>query len=116
MDVYLQDGDAVFDGAGDLVRVTGLQEIIARAIFRLKLKRGSFPYNMQLGSELHKLDLYKLDRITLLSVIRDALDGMGELEVVDVEKTVDYENKILYLTVYINVSGEQALLEIKNQL
>lgn len=116
MDTLLQNGDVLSDCAGDLQAVHGVQEIIQRAMIRLRMKRGSFVYDPKLGSDLHRLDLHRLDQFTLLSVVQEALEGMEELTVTDVEKTVDWKEQVLYLTVYLNVSGQDAVLEVRDEL
>lgn len=116
MDTYLSNGDMEFDLLGDVKKVSGLREIIQRINIRLKMKKGSFPYNVYLGSELYSLDINSLDDIKLKSIVESALSDMDNVIVNDVEKMVDFKNKILYLTVYLNISGETILVEIKNNL
>lgn len=116
MDTYLDNGDMQFDLLGDVKKISGLKEIIQRINIRLKMKKGSFPYNSNVGSEFHTLDINNLDNIQLKAKVEDALDGIDDVEVIDVEKMVDYKDKILYLTIYLNITGETVLLEIKNKI
>lgn len=116
MDTYLDNGDMQFDLLGDVKKISGLREIIQRINIRLKVKKGSFPYNPDLGSEISSLDINNLDNIKIKALIEDALSDIDQVTVVDVEKMVDYKEKILYLTVYLNISNETVLLEVKNKI
>ena len=55
MDNLLRDGDYVPKGFGGFTRLYGTQEILARALFRLTCRRGSFPFLPELGSRLQEL-------------------------------------------------------------
>lgn len=55
MEFLLRDGDYVPDGAGSLVKLTGAEEVLQRVLFRLTVRRGSFPLLPELGSELYRL-------------------------------------------------------------
>ena len=55
MEFLLRDGDYVPDGAGSLVKLTGAEEVLQRALFRLSARRGSFPLLPELGSGLYLL-------------------------------------------------------------
>lgn len=116
MDTYLDNGDMQFDLLGDVKKIDGIKEIIQRINIRLKIKKGNFPYNTNLGNEIYNLDINNIDNIQLKSIIQDALEDIEEAQVIDVEKMIDYEQKILYLTVYLNITGETVLLEVKNKM
>lgn len=53
--LVLREGDYVLDGQGGQVRALGAEGVLARVLFRLQARRGSFPFLPGLGSELHKL-------------------------------------------------------------
>lgn len=55
MEFLIRDGDYVPDGRGGLQSVQGAEELLQRALFRLTVRRGSFPFLPELGSELYKL-------------------------------------------------------------
>lgn len=116
MDFLLLDGDMAADYNGDMQSVKGLKEILQRAMIRLTVKKGSFAYQSDLGSELYHLDLYRIDDFLLFSYVSEALKEIQEITVMEVEKKIDYEEKVLYLTVYLKVSGEDAILEINRNL
>ena len=55
MELKIRDRDYVSDGAGGLERVSGRDELLQRALFRLSVRRGSFVLAPELGSRLHLL-------------------------------------------------------------
>lgn len=55
MALRLQSGDYVPDGVGSLQRAEGREALLQRALFRLKARRGSFPFLPELGSRLGQL-------------------------------------------------------------
>ena len=93
MDNLIANGDMVMGRNGDPEMISGLKELIQRVMLRLSVKRGSFPYNQQLGSRLAQLDT-----------------------VSGIEKTLDRETQTLYLTVYLVVNGREAIVELNDQL
>ena len=55
MTLKIQNGDYVTDGCGGLERVEGTQALLQRVLFRLKARRGQFPFLETLGSRLWQL-------------------------------------------------------------
>lgn len=55
MELKLQNGDYVADGAGGLRRVSGQEALLQRVRFRLCARRGQFPFREDLGSRLWQL-------------------------------------------------------------
>lgn len=49
------NGDLVPDGAGGFCRLEGSEALVQRVLFKLSVRRGSFPFLPQLGSDLHRL-------------------------------------------------------------
>ena len=97
---------------GGVQTVSGIEEIVQRAMIRLTMKKGSFLYDETLGSELRSIDINKLNKKMLLSKITDALDGIDELEVLDIEESLNRNEQILYVTIYMRAKGQDAILEI----
>jgi hypothetical protein len=116
MDNLIVNGDMVLDSNGDVELITGVQELIQRAMIRLTMKQGAFVYDQSLGSTLHNLDIHQIEDNTLLSIVRDALSPIEEITVQGVEKSVDPSRQILYLTVYLNIDGRDAILELNNTM
>lgn len=117
MELKIQDGDYVRDGAGGLVRVDGGEELLQHVLFQLTAHRGLFPFLPELGSRLYLLGqatpakragaaqqyvteaLSGETDLTVKSVtLRDAEDGLGELTVL-----MDYAGSDL--TVTLSVQG-----------
>ena len=55
MELELRNGDYVPNGTGGLRRLEGSQALAQRVLFRLKARRGSFPFWDSLGSRLWQL-------------------------------------------------------------
>lgn len=56
MDFRINNGDAVIDSAGKADSITGADELLQRAYICIAVKKGSFIYNRELGSEIYLLD------------------------------------------------------------
>ena len=50
MELMVRDGDYVPDGAGGFLRAEGSQELLQRVLWKLSIRRGSFPLLPDLGS------------------------------------------------------------------
>ena len=59
MELLLKNGDYRPDGKGGFVRVVGDEELLQRVLFKLTVRRGSFPLLPELGSRLFELLRYK---------------------------------------------------------
>lgn len=116
MDNLLVNGDMVMSADGSPEMISGLQELIQRAMLRLTMAKGAFAYQTELGSTLFDMDLDNTDEFALLACIREALSDLTEITVTGVEKSVDRGEQILYITVYMNVSGKDAMLELNHKL
>ena len=55
MELLIRDGDYVPDGAGGFLRAEGSQELLQRVLWKLSIRRGSFPLLPDLGSRLFLL-------------------------------------------------------------
>ena len=97
------NGDYVPDGAGGLCRLSGGEEILARALFRLTARRGAFPFLPELGSRLRLLLREKPSARQALAVqyAAEALREEPDLKVTAVELTENGK-----LTVRLDWQGE----------
>ena len=55
MELKLEQGDYVPDGAGGFETLDGAQALLARVLFRLTARRGQFPFLPEMGSRLWQL-------------------------------------------------------------
>lgn len=55
MALMFRDGDYIPDGSGGFLRVSGSGELLERVLWKLSVRRGSFPLLPELGSRLHLL-------------------------------------------------------------
>ena len=51
MELKIRNGDYIADGIGGERRADGAEALLERALFRLSVRRGSFPFLPELGSE-----------------------------------------------------------------
>lgn len=83
MDTLILSGDHAVDGRGLPIAVTGIRELVQRAMIRLAVKKGSFAPDPGLGSELFRLGSKSgetRDRVAL-SYVQEALAPIRELRV-----------------------------------
>ena len=59
MELLLKNGDYRPDGKGGFARVMGDEELLQRVLFKLTVRRGSFPLMPELGSRLSELLRHK---------------------------------------------------------
>lgn len=116
MDTALSNGDFLKNSKGMPVMIDGTNELLQRALIRMTVKKGSFTYDKELGSELYKLKTsYKNDDILkekVLIYIKEALLPMKEVSVVDatLERQSNMEN--LNITVYLTVVNKPTEIEV----
>ncbi len=55
MALLFRDGDYIPDGNGGFQTVGGAAEVLERVLWKLSVRRGSFPFLPELGSRLHLL-------------------------------------------------------------
>ena len=85
MELMLRDGDYVPDGKGGFLRAEGAGGLLQRVLWKLTVRRGSFPFLPELGSRLYLLTREKPGARETLArqYVAEALAG-EELEVADV--------------------------------
>lgn len=55
MDTLLKDGQHSPNDRGLPVAISGVEKLLQQALIRLIIPRGSFPYDLELGSRLHQI-------------------------------------------------------------
>lgn len=113
MDTLFYQGDFAKDARGYPVPVAGFQELLQRALIRLKVKKGSFVHDPELGSELYTLQPGEVDLNTqALRLAREALKSIPNIQVqqVAVRKLEEPDN--LELTVTLKAVGQSGQWEV----
>lgn len=113
MDTQIKDGDFVLDGRGRPVVVTGLKEILQQIMIRLTVKKGSFVYNPNLGSDLYKLYQYssELESRAFL-MVHEAISDMEDVFLENVTITQDDNDSLTNLKVTVSINSNKEELEV----
>ena len=110
MELMVREGDYLPDGRGGFVRAEGEQEILQRVMWKLCIRRGSFPFLPELGSQLHLLTREKPSAREALArqYVAQALSDEQDLQVRDVrlegDGTLRVELEGLEQTVEVSVA------------
>jgi phage gp46-like protein len=112
MEWKLIQGDYVPDGRGGLIDLGGGQEVLARVLYRLTARRGSFPFLPELGSRLYQLGREKPSERPALAAqyVAEALREEADLAVRSVE--LRQEGAAGLLTVYLDWQGEALTAQV----
>lgn len=116
MDTLLVGGDHFLNHRGLPAAVTGTAELAQRALIRLSVRRGAFPLDPGLGSELHRLRGAKSEALPRLALAyaREALAPMAGVTVEGV--TVARQDRdALTVLVRIACEGQTEQLEVELQ-
>lgn len=108
MDVKIKDKDTEIGANGDPVYIDGIKEILQRVKIACTIKKGSFPFDRQLGSYAHTLNLDDDLLIQKLEMIyKEATIDIpySKLEVVSVDKNALTPTALVRVTC-LNQSGE----------
>jgi len=105
MALILRDGDYVPDGTGGLKTASGAQEILERILWKLSVRRGSFPFLPDLGSRLHQLGrAAPLQRKTLAK--QYVLEALADENVTLTDLSFTPKKNGADLTVYLTWKGQ----------
>ena len=107
MELKIRNGDYIADGIGGERRADGAEALLERALFRLSVRRGSFPFLPELGSELYRLGHEKPSA----RAAAEKLYTAEALTVEDVELTERGDGGMA-LRVLLTADGESAALEM----
>ncbi len=111
MDTALCNGDFAQNETGKIYTISGMEETVQRCKILLGIKKGSFCYNRNLGSNLDSLsteDEYLSGNALLL--VREALLPLKQVEVTNVIPFT--RNGTLILAVTVLAYGETAEFEV----
>ena len=106
MELKLVNGDYVSDGNGAMVRLTGVEEMLGRVLYRLTARRGGLPFLPELGSRLYLVMRERPSARQALAAqyVAEALREETELSVTGVEWLEQDEGA--RLTVRLDWQGE----------
>ena len=112
MELKIRERDYVSDGAGGLVRVSGGEELLMRALYRLSVRRGSFALMPEMGSRLHLLRREKADgrAAAAKQYAAEALADEAGLTVEDV--TVRERDGVLEVETALRYGAERTALRV----
>lgn len=112
MELKLNQGDYVPDGAGGFVRCTGHQALLAEALYRLTARRGAFPLLPELGSRMHTLLREKPGAIP--SAARQwAIEALQEMDLTVTDVQVHAAgHDLLEVLVHIDAAGQSEIVEV----
>ncbi|MBQ1242726.1 MAG: hypothetical protein IIX99_05955 [Oscillospiraceae bacterium] len=113
METVLQNGDYIYDESGTPRCVEGTQELLNRVLFKLGVRRGSFPFYPELGSDLYKLGREK-PSARALAARRYAAEALaGEDVNVEDALVVRGEDGALNVTLTLSRGGESFRVNVK---
>lgn len=100
----LRRGDYCPDGAGSFVQAEGGEALLERVLFKLQVRRGSFPLMPRLGSRLYLLPRAKPTARSALGASY-AAEALAD-EAVSVTRA-EWEEESRRLTVFLQGQGEE---------
>lgn len=111
MDLLLENGDFKKSSHGKTIPINGLDELKQRIYIRLKVKRGSFIYNRNLGSELSLLS-ESSSNAELLECVRGVLPELFDIELLSAKIengsfTAEFDSRYGEFSVVIPLEGEE---------
>ena len=106
MERKLVNGDYTPDGNGGLTVLSGTEELLQRALFRLTARRGAFPFLPELGSQLYRLPREKPSARQALAIQYAAQALEEETELTVTGAALKDRSDGLELTVFMNCSWQ----------
>ena len=106
MERKLVNGDYTPDGNGGLTVLSGTEELLQRALFRLTARRGAVPFLPELGSQLYRLPREKPSARQALAIQYAAQALEEETELTVTGAALKDRSDGLELTVFMNCSGQ----------
>lgn len=112
MENLLRNGDYVPNGFGGFVRLQDSEATLQRALYKLTVRRGSFPFLPRLGSRLSALGKEpKAERSAVaVQYAAQALEGMGLL--VEAANVREVSGEQLGVEYELRLSGQTGRVEV----
>ena len=92
MDTFIINGDICVESFGDYRFVKGIDEVLQKAVFAAKIRKGSFLYHKALGTEIAGIDINSPKALKNASLLLQEaiIDNRGyTAEVEKISKTPD---------------------------
>ena len=106
MALILREGDYVPDGQGGFRTAEGAAEVLERVLWKLSVRRGSFPFLPELGSRLHLLGRAPARERAALAG-QYVMEALAAEEVTVTEVRLTREGERTGLTVCLDWQGEE---------
>ncbi len=114
MDTALSNGDFLVNSQGRPISISGVQEILQRVLITLSVRKGSFIYDVNLGSDLHKLKYTNANlQYKAFLIVKEALSNIPEVKVENVKIDLYNDNENMDLTVFLSVNNQLEEVAIK---
>lgn len=114
MDTALSNGDFLVNSRGRPISISGVQEILQRVLITLSVRKGSFIYDLNLGSDLYKLKFINTNlQYKAFLIVREALLNIPEVKVENVKIDLYNNNENMNLTVFLTVNNQLEEVAIK---
>lgn len=112
MDTALLNGEFDLDARGMPYLITGLSELMQRTAISLKMKRASFIYSRQLGSDLDKVrDVEDALHSRAELLCREAIADIPQTELSNL-KVAALDDEKIKITLDISLNGETGTMEV----
>lgn len=82
-DILITDGDIAVTENGNYVFLKGIDALLYRTVLCAKIKKGSFIYNKDLGTELYLADNEKTATMLIRETLTDTEDFDAEVEKIE---------------------------------
>lgn len=112
MDTALLNGEFDLDARGMPYLITGISELMQRTAISLKMKRASFIYSRELGSELEQVkDVEDALHSRAELLAREAIADVSQTNLSNLTASVDEDGKIK-ISLDISINGETGTVEV----
>lgn len=113
MDTLISGGEHRLDSRGLPVGIFGIEEVVQQAMIRLSVKRGSIPYDKELGSRLYQLveQGEELDS-KALAAAKEALRSMKNVDVISAECGYP-DSETLAVVIKLKINSSVYSLEVR---
>ena len=114
MQTAMENGDFMRNAHGLPVPLYDWEAKLQEILIRLSVRKGRFPLDLELGSDLYKLTTHTGDPVAFaLDAARRALAPMGEITLEDAEVFLDRAGDGAIIRYTLRVEGKTRWLEVK---